>query len=324
MAEWLVEQGIGEDRAIRLEHGAIAAAQVEWPGVLGAGMIADAVLVARAAGAARGVVRFCGGEEALVDGLPAAAAEGAALRVEVTRSAIAERGRLKRAQARPTTQAPCDAPSLARRLAGEGHTVRQVPTFPAGLWDELIAEAREPTIAFAGGALIVCPTPAMTLIDVDGTLPPRELARAAVPAIAGAIARFDIGGAIGIDFPGIADRAGRRAVDEALGLALADRPHERTAMNGFGFVQIIARLERPSLLQRLANDRDGAMARLLLRRAEQVTEPGVLAITAHPDVLRAVGAAWREALARRTGRTVRWEADAALASHAGFAQAVSR
>jgi hypothetical protein len=315
---WYVEEGIGEHRAVLSENGAIVAARVDWPGALTAGQVADAVLIARAAGSARGTLRFASGEEALVDGLPPAAGEGAPLRALVTRAAIAERGRLKRAQARPTDRAPAPAPTLARQLGA-----RIVRRF-AEDWDELFAEAWAGEIAFAGGALTISPTPAMTLIDIDGALPPRALALAAIPALAAAIRRFDLAGAIGIDFPSLPDKADRRAVDAALAAALAGWPHERTAMNGFGFVQLVSRLERPSLLQRIARDRAGAAARLLLRRAERLDGPGTLLVAAHPAVLTTIPPDWREALARRTGRQVRWHADPALALAGGHAQVLSQ
>lgn len=322
MADWLVEEGIGEHRAVRLSGDRIIEARVEWPGRLAAGHVEDAALVSRAAGAARGTVRFASGEEALVDRLPRDASEGAAIRVEILRAAIGERGRTKLAQARPSDKAPA-SPILAERLRTEGHAAQVVHRFPQCGWDELVDEALDGTVAFAGGLLLFAPTPAMTVVDIDGTLRPRELALAAVEPLAEAIRRFDLGGSIGIDFPTLQAKADRRQVDEALGAPLAGWPHERTAMNGFGFVQLVARLERPSLLHLARLSRAGFTARRLLRRAERVAEPGALLLTCHPAVVAALRPEWREELTRRTGREVRIAADSALALEAGFAQAVA-
>lgn len=323
MAEWLVEDGIGETRTILIEAGQVLAARLEWPGRLIAGEIADAVLVARRGGSSRGTVRLPSGEEALIDGLPVNASEGAPVRAMITRAAIAETGRLKRAQARFTDRTPRPAPPLLDRLRSEGANARKVARFPEDPWPEIIAEAAEGSIVFEGGSIVVTPTPAMTLIDIDGDLPPRALALAAVPAIAAAIGRFDLGGSIGIDFPTLERKEDRRAVDDALAAALDRWPHQRTAMNGFGFVQLVAKLERPSILQRAGQEPVGTAARLLLRRAEDVREPGTLLLTAHPRVCAALVAPWLDELARRTGRSIRLGEDAGLALFGGFAQAVT-
>jgi hypothetical protein len=324
LAEWLVENGIGEHRAVLLDGDRIVAARVEWPGELAVGLVEDARLVARAAGSPRGTARFAGGEEALVDKLPPSAGEGATIRLEVTRPALGERGRRKLARARPSDAALRSAPTLAERLRAEGHEAQVVREFPACDWPELLAEAFAGEIAFAGGALLFSPTPAMLLVDVDGTLAPRALAPAAVAPLAEALRRFDAGGSIGIDFPTLADKADRRAVDDALAAALAGWPHERTAMNGFGFVQLVARLERPSLLHRATFQRDGMASRALLRRAERLQGAGAALLSGHPALEAQLRPDWLEELGRRTGREVRWESRPDLAIEAPQAQLVAR
>ncbi|MBA4164927.1 MAG: ribonuclease [Erythrobacter sp.] len=319
---WLVEKGIGEERAVLLEQGRVAAARLSWPGSMVTGEVADATVIERIPGSTTSLVRFANGEEGFARPLPRSASVGTSVRVEIEREAIAERGRLKRCQARLTDKPLLPAPDLIQSLRAEGHEAVQVHRFPPEAdWEELFAEAWSGEVDFHGGALLLADTPAMTLIDVDGG-PPEAIFHNAIPAITATLRRFDIGGNIGIDFPTLTDKGDRRAIDARLGEALTGWPHERTAMNGFGFLQIVARLKRPSLLQRIGRDRTGAAARLLLRRAEAVGEPGALLLTGHPAVTAKLSPDWIEDLARRSGRKVRLASDPGLALAGGFAQAV--
>ncbi|WP_120717450.1 ribonuclease E/G family protein [Tsuneonella amylolytica] len=312
---WLVERGIGEDRALLVENEHAVAAKIRWPGELVAGQALTARLVSRRAGSARGTARTEDGEDLLVDRLPRNASEGARIDIVVTRAALAERGRFKRAQARVGAVPPADDPFAA------GTIVRR---FPPGMWQDVWYAAWDGKIAFPGGSLLLDATPGMTVIDIDGDLPPHDLALAAVPAIAGALRRLDLGGSIAIDFPTLPSRADRQAIDSALADALADWPHERTAMNGFGLVQLVARLEGPSLLQRIARNRAAAAARFLLREAEAVEGAGAIEFAAHPSVIGALRPEWLAELERRAGRPVRTRVDPALALAAGHAQIVPR
>lgn len=318
MAEWLIEEGIGETRALLVESEHVMAAKVMWPGELAAGSRTSGRLTAKLKGTRRGVALLEGGTEALVDQLPPQVTEGQSLDLVITRAALAERGRLKRAQAR---MAGADAPFPASGWP-EGRVVRR---FPAGLWDEVWHAASSGSIAFPNGEILVSVTPAMTVIDVDGIGAPREVALTAVPAIAQALAWFDLGGNIGIDFPTLQTKDDRRAVDTALEAALAAFPHERTAMNGFGFVQIVARLTGPSLLHRFATARLGMAARMALRRAELAADAGtgrVLQLTVHPALKAKLKDVWLDELSRRTGRNVLAVSDPGLAIEAAHAQLV--
>ena len=324
MAEWFVEHGIGETRGVRLEGGEIGEARLDWSEPLAPGAIVEARLASRLRNSTRGTAQLTGGSQVLVDRLPPDVTEGAAIRLLVTRPALAETGRLKLARGRISDAPPRPAPTLAESLAAEGHAVHEVRRFPDGDWNALMAEAFAREVTFQGGALVLTPTPAMVLVDIDGDAPPARLALAACAPLAAALRRLDIGGSVGIDFPTLADKADRARVDAALAGALAGRPHERTAMNGFGFVQLVARLTRPSILHRAAFHPAAAAARLLLRRAELLEGAGDLALAGHPALAPHLTPALLAELTRRTGRTARFRPDPTLALEAPQAQLVAR
>ena len=320
MPEWHVERGIGEDRALLLDGDTPLAAKLRWPGDLTAGTVVQAKLAVKPAGSRRGLARLGTGTEILLDRIPAGISEGADISVQIKRDAVAERGRMKRAQGR-VVQGLKEAfrTEYASDPFDNGRTVRR---FPEGVWEQAFDEAWTGNVTFPGGSLLISPTPAMTLIDIDGDLDAETLARRAVLPIARSLDLLDIGGQVGIDFPSLEKRDARQAVDEMFADALRHRKVERTAMNGFGFVQIVSRLEGPSLLQRFAMHRHSAAARLALRKAERVEGPGTTLLTVHPAVAAKLPQKWLAELERRTGRPVRIEQDANLALEASAAQIV--
>ena len=314
MAEWLYEEGIGENRAILVEDGAILEAEIEPTGGLRVGAVVEGRLTSILIPGRRGIVSTAGGDPILVEPLPAAVSEGRSVRVAVVREAIDEPGRPKSAKGRITDAAAQEGPSLAERI---GPHVRmhahQLDRFEQAGWSELLEEAWSGEIAFAGGALRMSLTPAMTLFDVDGMLPPDQLMAAGAAAAARAIRRFGIGGAIGIDLPTVAGKAERQRAAASVD-AILPQPFERTAVNGFGFLQIVRPRLRMSLAERLRSDPAGAAARALLRRAERAPGSGERLLVAAPAVIARLEAnpGWTAELARRIGAPVRLQADAAF------------
>jgi hypothetical protein len=312
LAEWLYEAGIGENRAILVEDGHILEAEIELPG-LRAGAVLDARLVSNA-----GIAALPDGGEAVVEPVPRVS-EGAAFRAEVTREAIPEPGRPKPPRLRPTELAPRPGPTLAERAAPRARQSGGDAFETAG-WSELLEEAAGGEIVFDGGALRMSLTPAMILFDVDGTLPPPALAEAGAGAAARAIRRFGLGGSIGIDLPTLP--RDRRQAAAAIVDRLLPQPFERTAVNGFGFLQIVRRRVRPSIPEILRADPAAAAARALLRRAERLT--GAVALVAAPQVIATIESRpdWLAELTRRTGGAAALRGEPGLAISAGHVQTV--
>jgi ribonuclease G len=318
LGEWLFEEGIGENRAILLEDGEIVEAAIEL-----AGLRAGAVVLAKLTRIA-GVATLEDGSEARVAPLPPGVTEGAGFHAEVMREPIPEAGRPKPARLRPTERALAPGPGLRQRIGSPAPLPHHGPDrFEEAGWSELLEQARTGEIPFEGGALRMSVTPAMTLFDVDGSLPPAALARAGAAAAARAIRRFGIAGSIGIDLPTLPGRAERQVAAAAVDATLP-QPFERTAVNGFGFLQIVRRRERPSLAETLQADPAGAAARALLRRAERHQGPLVLHAAARVIAAIEAGPGWIAALERRAGGAVALRPEPGLAISAGHVESQSR
>jgi hypothetical protein len=303
LPEWLIEEGIGETRAALIENGEIVEARVRREGVTPAGTILEAKLVA----VAPRVSVEANGEQFLLPRGVSGISEGSRLLIEVTRESLGGTESWKRGLARRTEEEPRAAPPLAEGVPGriEG-------------WDDLLDEARSGIVRFDGGELRIQPTAAMTMIDIDGWLVPDKLAQMGAWAAASAIRRLDIGGPTGIDFPTLKGREARQQIDSILAEYLPS-PSERTAINGFGFVQVVRPRSRASLID-LAADRAAFEARALLRRVG--AEIGAIRLAAHPSVVRLLEGKpqWLHQLARQVGGAVTLRSDASLAMSAGHAE----
>lgn len=314
MPEWLIERGIGETRYALVENGEIIEARIALDGIIAAGSIIAARLTDVGTDG-RNAVALASGREYLVPRGAAGMTEGASVNIEVTREAIPGAEPWKRPLARIRQDEPRDPEPL-------GGDRIQLPAVRDELgesgWDDLIDQARAGLVSFAGGELRLSPTPAMTLIDVDGVLPPDELAVRGAAAAANAVRRLDIGGSIGIDLPTASGKTARQQSAAAIDANLA-QPFERTAVNGFGFVQLVRPRRRASLLE-LAQDRAAFEARALLRRAA-FERAGAKTLVAHPAVIAVLEAhrEWIDTLARQVGGLIGLRADAALPMSGGHA-----
>ena len=310
LPDWLIEKGIGESRAVRIQGGEIVAARVLLDGIVPAG----SVISARLLRAGKPAIAMADGQEFVLRDGAGPATEGQTIAIEVTREAIPGSEHWKRPLAKLSAEQP--------RLAAIDAEALQFPAPHDRLedagWSDLLEEARSGIVAFAGGALRVSPTPAMTLIDVDGALPPLELAMAGARAAARAILRHGIGGSIGIDLPTVQGKEQRTAIGAAVD-AILTNPFERTAVNGFGFLQIVRPRRHASLFE-LAADRTAFEARALLRQAAR--ETGAVQLAVHPAVAAIIEShpEWLEALARQVGGGVSLRSDARITISGGHAE----
>ena len=261
LPEWLIERGHRRDprradRRRRDRRGADPAATASSP----AGTVLDARLVARrhAARSSKPTARSICCRAVL-----RASPKVRRSRIEVTREAIpaapsrgSDRSRgvtdeAPRAGAAARREGSLPSPTTAARRAGPTCSTRRAAA----------------SFAFAGGELRISLTPAMTLIDVDGWLAAAELRDGRRGAAARAIRRLGIGGSIGIDLPTVAGQGAATGGRRGRRRRSCRKPFERTAVNGFGFLQIVRpRRARVAVRARRRTAR-AFEARALLRRA---------------------------------------------------------
>jgi len=299
----------GEIRAAIVDRFRLAEMHIVRDGDgLAAGARVEARLVRRMGG--RGIVDL-GGEDAIIEPWPQGLSEGAATVVELVRAAWREPGRDRLAKVRPTSLAPWPAPGLAAALAARGHVLQKGwPGEVADQWDAAFEAAELGRVMIDGGSLNFTPTPAFIAVDVDGA--GLALTTPALTALARTIRLWGLGGSIVIDLPPSGDKSIRATAAEAFDQSMTGLSFERTAINGFGLMQVVRPRPGPSILERAQLERAATAAIALLESARRNGPAGPQRLVARPEVARWIEARPHllTALSRAVGGPVDVAADA--------------
>ncbi len=236
--------------------------------------------------------------------------DGARIAFEVTREAIPEPGRIKPPEIMLRDNAP--KPLIGKDALWDARVASLAPSainasiadgFDVGIAGQSVVG--DVSISFQR-------TKAGLVFDIDGIGDAFAINMAAATEIARLLRLYQIGAMVLIDFVSMESKAQRTQIAEAFDAAsLADaRPFERTAINGYGMMQVVRARPRPSVLDhvfgtRIAALSDETQAYWLLRAVAQSTGFGTRTVTAQPDVatlLQSEGwAAWRAAAVRLAG-----------------------
>ena len=244
--------------------------------------------------------------------------EGTRVTFEVTREAIAEPGRIK-----PTEILLRDSGAL--------------PSLPKdALWDARLTSFAQPVISASiadgfdialSGQSKLCSviisfqrTKAGLAFDVDGIGSAFDINQVAAAEIARLLRLYQVGAMVMIDFVSMEPKAQRTQIAEIFDAASRSdaRPFERTAINGYGFMQVVRARPRPSVLDHLFGTRiaalsDETQAYWLLRAVAQSSGFGARTVTALPDVATLLEsqtwAGWRTQAMRAAGADVLVVAD---------------
>ncbi len=142
-----------------------------------------------------------------------------------------------------------------------------------------------------GGLLSIERTRAMTMIDIDGFGAAHQVNLAAARTIPWLLRLYGIGGQVGIDFLASANKAERAEIDAELGKACATLgQHERTAVSGFGFAQLVLPRPGPSVMEILCGTGWKSPcvethALMLLRDAARSQGVGTRELVASADII---------------------------------------
>ena len=239
------------------------------------------------------------------------APDGARVPFAVTREAISEPGRIKPPEILLRDSAH-DEPLIGKdalwdaRVASLGQSA--INASVAEGFDVAIAgqsQLGDVTISFQR-------TKAGLVFDIDGIGDAFAINRVAATETARLLRLYQVGAMVMIDFVSMESKAQRMQLAEAFDAAsLADpRPFERTAINGYGMMQVVRARPRPSVLDQLFGTRiaalsDETQAYWLLRAVAQSSGFGARTVTTRPEVATLLQserwAAWRGQAVRLAG-----------------------
>jgi hypothetical protein len=238
------------------------------------------------------------------------ALEGARVMFEVTREAMSEPGRIK-------------PPEIILRDSAGNPLIGK-----DALWDARLASLGQSAInasiaegidvAIAGqsqlGDVTISfqRTKAGLVFDIDGIGDAFAINLVAASEIARLLRLYQVGAMALIDFVSMESKAQRTQIAEAFDAAsvLDPRSFERTAINGYGMMQVVRARPRPSVLDQLFGTRiaalsDETQAYWLLRAVAQSSGFGARTVTTRPEVATLLQserwAAWRAQAVRLAG-----------------------
>lgn len=229
------------------------------------------------------------GDEILIRG-KVEAGEGERVVFEIKREAIAEPGRAKPAEGRvleAMAQVSRNKDILwdDRLSALNADAIRTQPfgdAFDAGIAGS--SHVGDVTVSFQR-------TKAGLVFDVDGVGDPIAINLLAAKEIARLLRLYQVGAMVMIDFVAVDSKPSRIQIAEAFdsAAALDLRPFERSAVNGYGLMQVVRARPRPSVLDhlfgtRIASPSDETQALSLLREAATSSGFGPRIITARPEM----------------------------------------
>lgn len=319
MADIAFEPAPGEIRAILFENGVAVELHSFRPGHGALGTVSDARIITKSG--PRAYLRLSGGEEALLNISPGQA-EGATIRVEIIREQMSEPGNVKLAVVKASEDALTSGDAATRWQAALTARADAVIAADTG-FDDHFDSAFTGRSDADGATIWFERTKAGLVFDVDGIGDARAVNRAAAAEIARLLRLFQIGGAAIIDFLGMENRQARTDIANAFDAASAADPRgfERTAVNGFGLMQVIRAKSRPSLLDTLCGVRrasasDQTMLLQLLREAARSQGVGIRHCVTAPALAAQLGqTGWQslvDEVARSVGARVEIVADASV------------